>query len=253
MDVISALFPAWAGKPARSFSGRPAPVSGCAGAAGQALPNRRHGVLVPDCGPQHSQQEQHQQPTASVVLSAGGFPVWQHSFPPPGPDRSGPLCGRAGSLFPPPAGNHRRHGGSYPAARVRRCQKTAPCGASSPFCCSERELSHFPAPRSLRPARAHHPPGCLGPGKGQPDGIRLFRFETGTGPFLDLRPGLRVGVAQCPKVKDLFGPGHCFQTGSSRAPAAASLQTSRRSWVSSALTTAAARLVSPAPYRSASN
>lgn len=44
-----------------------------AGAAGQALPNAAHGVLVPDCGPQHSQQEQHQQPTASVVLPAGVF------------------------------------------------------------------------------------------------------------------------------------------------------------------------------------
>ena len=43
------------------------------GQLGKLCPIAAHGVLVPDCGPQHSQQEQHQQPTASVVLSAGGF------------------------------------------------------------------------------------------------------------------------------------------------------------------------------------
>ena len=44
----------------------------CLDALGQLsklCPIAAHGVLVPDCGPQHSQQEQHQQPTASVVLS----------------------------------------------------------------------------------------------------------------------------------------------------------------------------------------
>lgn len=43
------------------------------GQLGKLCPIAAHGVLVPDCGPQHSQQEQHQQPTASVVLSAGVF------------------------------------------------------------------------------------------------------------------------------------------------------------------------------------
>ena len=43
------------------------------GQLGKLCPIAAHGVLVPDCGTQHSQQEQHQQPTASVVLSAGVF------------------------------------------------------------------------------------------------------------------------------------------------------------------------------------
>lgn len=90
---------------------------------------------------------------AAFVPASGAGPFW--------------AALRAGRKpFPPPAGNHRRHGGSYPAARVRRCQKTAPCGASSPFCCSERELSHFPAPRSLRPAPSPPPAGLPGPGQG---------------------------------------------------------------------------------------
>ena len=76
MDVISVLFPVWAGKPARSFSGRPAPVSGCAGAAGQALPNRRPwrtGTRL-----QHPTQPAGAAPAANGLCGAfcGGFLVW---------------------------------------------------------------------------------------------------------------------------------------------------------------------------------
>ena len=92
---------------------------------------------------------------------------------------------------------------------VRRRHRAEPAAL---FAAQNENFLTSPLRAACGQLRAHHPPGCLRPGKGQPDGIRLFRFETGTGPFLDLRPDLRVGVAQCPKVKDFFGPGHCFQT-----------------------------------------
>ena len=176
------------------------------GQLGKLCPIAAHGVLVPDCGPQHSQQEQHQQPTASVVLSAGFFRFGNIRSRLRGRTVLGRFAGgqEACSLrLRVITGGTADHIQQPECGVVRRRHRAEPAAL---FAAQNEDFLTSPLRAACGQLRAHHPPGCLRPGKGQPDGIRLFRFETGTSPFLDL------GVAQCPKVKDLFGPGHCFQT-----------------------------------------